>query len=636
MGVRVPRITIQADYGDSAAFGELSIISVGYGLQQAWIYSAMFDTGSTFGVTPLFGADLAAHFSYFVSLVVFCIVLLVASAFDQKLIKPLHARPVLAASAALCSLGSLLLFLPESTTLNPAIIEAFSGMFTGIGSAVLLLAWGVAFAWRDASSIAINGALAITIGVAIYACVLAQLPFPVSGIVVAGIPLLELAILFSVQRESVETDPDIAYFAPLPINRGEFAWRFGLPVLLFGLALGIIRQTSVLEIMAITSFNDQVVVCAAACCATLLILVTFLALGGNRRWDIFFRPLVPIVTIAIAAAGFIGNTDSMLPSGLLLAGYMTFEALMWIFFGQLAQRFRLSPIFVFGLGRGVMASAMLIGSITLAAEPEIVLHSPLGSSTLALILIVLIMTGYVLMPSEREVAGVVTFDPERAKAVKNICRVQAAATENNDAPIERSADQVGITCARTQAERAGMSADEIERACSACSNTQHVGTAPNEGETPAKPDMETENASAFIGNAAATDRHADATTTANHAAAQFVPIADDTAHAVTTNTAQTAWNAPRSGAFDEDAIADIVDAESNLAKRCENIANTYLLSKRETEVMFLLARGFNSSYIQEKLYISEGTAKTHIRHIYRKVNVHSQQELMRLVEAVDL
>ena len=62
------------------------------------------------------------------------------------------------------------------------------------------------------------------------------------------------------------------------------------------------------------------------------------------------------------------------------------------------------------------------------------------------------------------------------------------------------------------------------------------------------------------------------------------------------------------------------------------MANTFLLSRRETEILFFLAKGHNAAYIQEKLYISEGTAKTHIRHIYRKCDVHSQQDLMRMVE----
>lgn len=71
-------------------------------------------------------------------------------------------------------------------------------------------------------------------------------------------------------------------------------------------------------------------------------------------------------------------------------------------------------------------------------------------------------------------------------------------------------------------------------------------------------------------------------------------------------------------------------------KKCEAVADTFMLSRRETEVLFYPARGFKSTYIQEKLFISEGTAKTHIRHIYRKLNIHSQQELIHLIDEVEL
>jgi DNA-binding NarL/FixJ family response regulator len=70
--------------------------------------------------------------------------------------------------------------------------------------------------------------------------------------------------------------------------------------------------------------------------------------------------------------------------------------------------------------------------------------------------------------------------------------------------------------------------------------------------------------------------------------------------------------------------------------KCEAIANTYLLSRRETEVMFFLAKGHNRIYIQEKLFISEGTTKTHIHHIYKKLDIHNQQDLMKLVETAEI
>ena len=77
---------------------------------------------------------------------------------------------------------------------------------------------------------------------------------------------------------------------------------------------------------------------------------------------------------------------------------------------------------------------------------------------------------------------------------------------------------------------------------------------------------------------------------------------------------------------------DAVRGGGRFRGKCETVANTFLLSRRETEILFFLAKGHNAAYIQEKLYISEGTAKTHIRHIYRKCDVHNQQDLMRMVE----
>ncbi|WP_269152891.1 response regulator transcription factor [Collinsella aerofaciens] len=45
-----------------------------------------------------------------------------------------------------------------------------------------------------------------------------------------------------------------------------------------------------------------------------------------------------------------------------------------------------------------------------------------------------------------------------------------------------------------------------------------------------------------------------------------------------------------------------------------------------------MGRGYNHGYVAEKLYISENTVRTHVRHIYAKLDVHSHQELIDLVE----
>lgn len=77
-------------------------------------------------------------------------------------------------------------------------------------------------------------------------------------------------------------------------------------------------------------------------------------------------------------------------------------------------------------------------------------------------------------------------------------------------------------------------------------------------------------------------------------------------------------------------------AESNSGKRfdeaCEAVARRFGLTNRETDVLMLLGRGRTSPIIQEKLVLSHNTVKTHVRHIYAKLGVHSQQELISIIE----
>ncbi len=71
--------------------------------------------------------------------------------------------------------------------------------------------------------------------------------------------------------------------------------------------------------------------------------------------------------------------------------------------------------------------------------------------------------------------------------------------------------------------------------------------------------------------------------------------------------------------------------EKIVARRCAALISEYRLSKREGEVLELLAWGASSKRIEEQLCVSGSTAKTHIRHIYAKMGIHSRDELDKLV-----
>lgn len=57
------------------------------------------------------------------------------------------------------------------------------------------------------------------------------------------------------------------------------------------------------------------------------------------------------------------------------------------------------------------------------------------------------------------------------------------------------------------------------------------------------------------------------------------------------------------------------------------------LTARETEILSLLVRGRTLPYIANELFVTTGTVKTHVRHIYEKALVNNRQELLDKVEA---
>jgi DNA-binding CsgD family transcriptional regulator len=58
------------------------------------------------------------------------------------------------------------------------------------------------------------------------------------------------------------------------------------------------------------------------------------------------------------------------------------------------------------------------------------------------------------------------------------------------------------------------------------------------------------------------------------------------------------------------------------------LANEYGLSAREQEVLSFLGRGYTRTAISEKLFIADGTTRTHIRHIHEKMRIHRNDELI--------
>lgn len=697
MGVRVPRITLKADFGDESAFGELSMLSVGYGVHQAWVFATMFGTASVFGAAHTFNGiyNSSVSLPYLISSCVYVCALIFMALTNQRFLKAYTTRTLLCVGACLSCVGTFLLMAPPSTGFP--LFELISGIMTGIGSATLIIYWGTAFARCDSASIVLNTAVAITISIVLFASVLHYAPFPISGTATALVPLLELAILWKKTPDAYFKRNDVPIFKPLPINRGKFIVRFGMPVLALGIALGLLRSNSLQNLVMNPSVGTQPMLMLAAGCATVIVLITIMALGGSDRWSRFFQPLVPFVAVTMFFIPFASTENYMLTSVFLLVGFLCFESLMWIFFGDLSQRFRLSPVFVFGLGRGILAFAIMIGTLALVATVNYVHALPFGGETVVPLMLLVIMFAYALLPREREIEAIVAPCPlvkamsesfesqresarvaqarncgeaqgttrsfmdavqrehagERAGAAASSAQAGAQAanqsasqgtTSEATANVTTSAENTSVEGASHQEER--VDAHNAEAASdtpgtsaaaeNAASSSDAAPDAPAalEGTASAQAQQPAQNGEDALGNTAATSS-ATASATASPAQTHSASASSTAGSMPASSTAfVTVSRAPltQEPAAKPANGNDAVRGGGRFRGKCETVANTFLLSRRETEILFFLAKGHNAAYIQEKLYISEGTAKTHIRHIYRKCDVHNQQDLMRMVE----
>lgn len=102
--------------------------------------------------------------------------------------------------------------------------------------------------------------------------------------------------------------------------------------------------------------------------------------------------------------------------------------------------------------------------------------------------------------------------------------------------------------------------------------------------------------------------------------------------------ASTSWHiVPRSGkdASRAEQLTAVMGTYEMLIWRCSKIARLYGLTHREEEVLGCLTKGMTNLQIQKELFISEGTARTHIRHIYEKLGVHSRDEAADIVRKAE-
>ena len=77
----------------------------------------------------------------------------------------------------------------------------------------------------------------------------------------------------------------------------------------------------------------------------------------------------------------------------------------------------------------------------------------------------------------------------------------------------------------------------------------------------------------------------------------------------------------------------VSDPRIALLARCELARKLYGLTEREGEILTFLAEGKTYQQMCSELLVSANTVKTHARHMYAKLGVHTREEAVALVKS---
>ncbi len=528
------------------------MLVAGFGLHNVWVCAAMYSNAVLGGGTSfpsVFGEGISLR--YLASVAVVSIVSFLVAGFDRRCTRYARSRRAMGAAAALTCVGTLLALLPLKGA-AASVIDVLAGAVTGVGSTVLLLYWGVTFSRQHESAIMLAGPVAVAAGYAFDILVVQSLPKPVGGLLVAAIPFVEFALLNAVSPSAESAAGPV--FNEFDDRRTRFGANLFESMLFAGLALGLLKQASLQSAFEHAAGPATVVVLlmAGGIAVVLFMLLGYIQKQGT--WERFFRLIVPFTVCGVLAAALCVSEYDIFADLFLVLAYFLCEAHLWTYASSLAHRFRISPLFVFGLTRGAVTLSMFAGTVIAARLSSMFDELPFEGLAFVPVALVLVLLTRATLPRESDLMRLALRCPGMRLAVFRL--------------------------------------DELYPAVPAAGDGSDAGTAGCTGQ----------GGVAALGWAQ--------------------PAAG----------AQTSVSLPP--ATDGDA-GDGRPSEGFFSRRVKKVARTYLLTDRETDILFELAKGHGIPYIQEKYYISAGTAKTHIRNIYRKLDVHKRGDLLALIESAE-
>ncbi|MCI8425719.1 MAG: helix-turn-helix transcriptional regulator, partial [Adlercreutzia sp.] len=577
--MKLPHIKVEVEYReeDTGAPGKMSpALIAGFGLHWAWVYLFMFngqfvlfpETG--FLQTMLSTVSGIVHAAALLAYAVFLKQARLMFGTPQRIRNNrVVAAALMAVAVALCLLGNCAGSVPAAIT-----CFVLAGVTSGVGSAALLMSFGVSFSVCDLPTIALCAALSVPVGALVFAAAIvvgAVVPLT-AGAICFALPFLELACLNRCSADLVDK-LEFSYLT-MPVRTASFAGHIGVPSVVLGLLLGVLRTCALIDPISnpfLAEGGSTSVFSSAVFAASLLtcgaLVLAMLTLRKTRNFA--FRMLVPIIAVLLALLCSPWGADSFFHCFALFASYFMLEVCLWMMYSDIAQTYRVSAFTTFGFGHGLLSTGSLAGFLMLQPGGllEGVAFNDLG---LVIVGLVTLTLGVAVLPNAAEIRSTLIRGRRCPAVFEDINDLVG------DAPVEVPR---GL----------GEEAAAMEEPAAAEPQGGEEVRGAGDGNDRAAELLEAEGAPGCDGSASSTR-----TPDASPAFPEGFPA--------TPETPTAEQQAQQLGRF---------------KRKCAAVADTFLLSRKETEVLFLLAKGRNSAAIQESLYISAGTANTHMRHIYR-------------------
>lgn len=283
---------------DGERQGSLSAAAIGLALHLAWTFATTF---GTFSIAPgselpdaFAGAGLPMPLVFLAAAVVEAITLAAAGVFMQGDPRLLYNKKVVTASAFIMAAATIAVFVAHPSGEFGVVLSVIAGIAVGVGSAALILFWGIAFSRLSLASIALNTGIAVALSVIAYVFLVHVLPSSAQW-VVAILPVLEVPFARLASPDRYAERRSLPLFRSFPVRRGPFALLLCAAMLLFGFSLGLLKAMSASSIQSTQDMVVQVVALLLACIAVPLLL-SLVLYGGEEdaRWDLLLRPLVVV------------------------------------------------------------------------------------------------------------------------------------------------------------------------------------------------------------------------------------------------------------------------------------------------------------------------------------------------------